>query len=229
VKKVNDNYDEGLDLAFDKKYPAIATEVDGRYTTTIYILRGIEAPEEFVEVLAVMAAAQEGDTITFKFNTSGGRLDSTLMLMDAMESCKAVLVGEIVGEVASAGTMLAMKMDHLRAAKWGSMMIHNYSGGMYGKGGEQKVQAEFSLPFLERFFHDVYKDFLTKKERKKVIKDQDMYLDAQDIEERFEKVLTKRQERVTKKVEELNKAAIKQGIEEAFAFLDEHSDEVEEL
>jgi len=214
-----------INSIFEKKYPIITTEGEnGALNSTIYITQEIGAPHEIVEIVALLTAAEDGDTATFKFNTPGGRLDTTLMALDAFASTKALLIGEIVGEVASAGTMWVMAMDDIIVSEWGSMMIHNYTGGIYGKGYELKTRMEFETPFLESFMYGTYKHFLTKKEIGRIVTDKDIYMGANEIMGRWSVVMGKRQKRAEKRIVSQEATNIANGITEARAFLAEYAE-----
>jgi len=194
-----DKHQVELPVIYDKHVPIVSTPLEnGKVQTVIHIVREITEPSEYVEALTVMNNALEGDIVVFNLNTPGGRLDSTYMLLDAMEHTAATTVARITGEVASAGTMLVMKADSVEAYRWGSMMIHNFSGGFVGKGNEVDVEVAFALPHLKDFFSDTYRYFLTKKEISRVIKDHDIYMGATEIAKRFEIVNIKREKAFNK-------------------------------
>jgi ATP-dependent protease ClpP protease subunit len=182
-----------IDTIFEKDYPAITIEDGNNFKTTIHICKEIEGPEKFIEILSVINSAEEGDTIIFNLNTPGGRSDTTIMLLDALDDCKALLIGKVSGEVASAGTMLLMAMDEIQVATWGNLMIHNYSQGMFGKGGEIAKRMKFEIPHLSKMYHSLYSDFLTEEEIDTVVNDGDIYCDKQDILIRWSNVIKTRE------------------------------------
>ncbi len=208
---------------FDKPYPMLTTEGEnGALNTTIHITREIGPAHDFIEAVSLMAAAEPQDTITFKFNTPGGCLDTTLMLLAAFENCKALLHGDVVGEVASAGTMLLMEMDSISVSKWGSIMIHNYSGGVYGKGHELQARMDFEKTHLPALFNDIYRPFLTKAECAHVLAGGDLYFNATEIMGKWELVNKKRQKMLSKKLQKEAQCQIEDGIIQSRKFLEEH-------
>ena len=66
-------------------------------------------------------------------------------------------------------------------------MIHNYSGGAQGKAHEIEAQIKFDKTNMPRFFKSVYKHFLTDRELGKVLKGDDIYLNAEEVTVRWEK------------------------------------------
>ena len=67
------------------------------------------------------------------------------------------------------------------------MMIHTSSGCSFGKQSDIKKEEEFFNPWLEDFFNEIYKNFLTKKEIQNVLDGHDMWLRADEVVERFKK------------------------------------------
>jgi len=161
------------------------------YLYRVYILDEIYAPVEYGELVELFHDLDDDVTVEVYLNTNGGSLDSAIMLIDAMKNSNARVIGKLSGMVASAGTMLTMAFDEVEVAPYTSFMIHNYSssGGGAIKGNELKVQQAFTEKETAKLFREVYKGFLTPREIKKVINDQDMWMDKEEVEKRFAKKL----------------------------------------
>lgn len=185
---------------FANKHVHIVNQAGGgdSVNTTIYITNEIAEPSEYTEMLATLAAAQENDTIELIINSPGGRVDTAVMILNALSQTNAFTKAKVVGEAASAASMIMLAADELEVAPFAFAMIHNYSTGMYGKGHELKTQSDFIHSAYGELFHGVYKGFLSKKERKQVIEGKDMYLSADDIEARWGKVQEARQKYMAK-------------------------------
>lgn len=178
---------------WDELYPIFSTkDAEGVTNHYVYISTYFESPNTFSEVIALLDTAPEGDRIIFKINSGGGYLDSVTMLIDAIRNSDAEVVADISGSVASAATMLTLACDDIYVAPHTSFMIHNYSGGVGGKGGEIKAHSSHITPMTTALYYDIYKGFLTKKEIKKVIKDKDFWMPPEEVMRRWENVLAKR-------------------------------------
>jgi hypothetical protein len=70
-------------------------------------------------------------------------------------------------------------------------MFHNYSGGVFGKGGEQYDQIQYERAWSEKFMNEVYKDFLTTDEIKSMLDNKDIWMTSEQVLERIEKVMKK--------------------------------------
>lgn len=214
IRKVYNTQEVDPDSLWDRYVPIMTTQKpDGTLESVVHIIDVIAEPRQYTELVSLLRAAQEGDTVIFNLNTPGGALDTTLMICDAIENTEATVKGRVTGSVASAGTILVMSMDELEVANFGSMMIHNYSGGVFGKGHEIEAQTKFEIPFLKKFFHETYKTFLNKDERNAVIGGHDHYMAEDEIIERWGKLQARRDKLIGQFMEAQNKAQIAATVE----------------
>lgn len=153
--------------------------------TTAYLTNTIEEPSEYNELCFKLKSASPAEIFTLVINTPGGILDSALMLVDAIKTSKAKVIAQISGTVASAGTIITLACDEVEVAPHTAFMIHNYSGGLVGKGHELKAHQEFVDANLNNSFTDLYKGFLTPSEIKKVIDGKDYWMNRDEVLERL--------------------------------------------
>ena len=153
--------------------------------TTAYLTNTIEEPSEYNELCFRLKSASPAEIFTLVINTPGGILDSALMLVDAIKTSKAKIIAQISGTVASAGTIITLACDDVEVAPHTAFMIHNYSGGLVGKGHELKAHQEFVDANLNNSFTDLYKGFLTPSEIKKVIDGKDYWMNRDEVLERL--------------------------------------------
>jgi hypothetical protein len=66
-------------------------------------------------------------------------------------------------------------------------MIHNYSGGMSGKGHEVKARQRFTDVHLNTAFASFYSGFLTNEEIDNVIDGVDLWMGAEEVSERWKR------------------------------------------
>ena len=200
---------------FDKKFPILQKPIEGTTNIeyTAYIFEEIGAPYEFFELLNILNTAIEGDLILLNMSTPGGRGDSAVIIRDAIKNSRADVLGSIVGEVASAGTLIALACDGLRVADNADFMCHNFTAGVYGKGHEIKDGSRFLLKNAKGFIKDCYKDFLTKGELKKLLNGKDYYFNSKELRKRWDNVISKREEAINKVVKEEEEAHTKSLVE----------------
>lgn len=140
---------------------------------------------DYAELYHTLRNAQEHETVTLHLSTPGGMVDTAFILIDAIRNTPAFVTANLVGSVASAGTMVALSCDDLRVADHTTFMIHNYSSGLVGKGHELKARQEFTDKSLNIAFKEFYSDFLTDVEMEEVIGGKDMWMGKDDIISRW--------------------------------------------
>lgn len=159
----------------------------------IYITDVITGPEDYINVFDILINAREDEIIRFILSTPGGRLDTINKIRGLADLTKAKTIA-VIGDVASAGTILALSFDDIVVMPNIEFFVHNYSGGVGGKGHELYAHAAFLQKEMPKIFKDFYAGFLTAEEIDLIIAGQDLYLNAEEVEERWANVLTYRDE-----------------------------------
>lgn len=159
---------------------------------TAYITDSITAPSDYTNVFNMFAQAKEDETIEVLFCTPGGRKDTLDLLRAAAERTEA-FTKAILGDVASAGTIIPLAFDDIEALPNTEFMIHNYSGAAWGKHHELIAQADFMKKEMPECFRRYYKNFLTDEEIEYVISGNDLYLNASEVNERWQNVMKVRE------------------------------------
>lgn len=159
----------------------------------VYLTKAIGAPSQYTELFDLLVSAQPGEQIHFFINSPGGRVDTTCQLTSLMESCLAETYAHILGQAASAASVIPMYVDNLSVSPTSFMMIHNYSSGAYGKGDDLILSVTEQDKWVKNLFNEAYEDFLSPEEIAEVFRNQDIYLFPEQILERWEKVLKMRQ------------------------------------
>lgn len=181
----------------------------------IYIHGPIRAPHHYTKEFELLRNAKEDEIINIYFCTPGGYLSTAAHFISLFDSCKANLVGHLVGPVASAGTVMALRMDDLAIYDFCYMMMHNYSGGGWGKGDDLVLSVLNDDAWVKTIMRDCYKNFLTEDEiEKEIFKNQDIYLHPDQIMERWERVLQYRELQAQEATDFLEDKAIKELVEQ---------------
>lgn len=155
-------------------------------TMKAYLTGAIEEPFLYNELCYQLKTLPEDYTVSLFINTPGGIIDSAFMIADAIKTAKAKVIGNLSGTVASAGTLITMTCDEVEITPHLSFMIHNYSGGMAGKGHEMKARQKFTDDHLNEAFKSFYSGFLTEEEMDKVIEGTDLWMGSDEVSERWE-------------------------------------------
>jgi len=212
---MEENQQAELDSIFKSEYPIVTTQTESGYRSTVTIAVEIKEPHTVIELVTLLDSAEDGDEIIFRLITPGGKIETTIMLCDAMQRTKAFLTAEIVGEVASAATILALQCDAIRVANYASFMIHAYSSGVYGKRGETAARMAFESSEMQKFFYDMYIPFLTQDECDKVLLGVDKYLTKDEILDRWEVLMQERGSKASEHMMEEATRIQQQRIEDA--------------
>jgi ATP-dependent protease ClpP protease subunit len=190
---------ELLPMKSDGK-PAYTERNQGRILD-FYILGEIEHPEEYADWFDTIRNCGLNDIVRIHFNSQGGDLFTAIQFMRVLRECQGMTIASAEGACMSAATLIFLSCDSFEVSAHTSFMIHNYSGGTFGKGGEMMDQLTFESKWAETLFNDAYTGFLTPSEITSVLKGQDMWMSADQVIER----LNARQE-LKKAAEEAAKA-----------------------
>lgn len=185
----NQGHEDEVDF---KEYKTEIYYDESKRLFTAYITDEITAPSDYTNVFNMFAQAKEDETIEVLFCTPGGRKDTLDLLRAAAERTEA-FTKAILGDVASAGTIIPLAFDDLEALPNTEFMIHNYSGSAWGKHHELMAQADFMKREMPECFRRYYKDFLNSDELEYVIAGNDIYLNADEVNERWQNVMRVRE------------------------------------
>lgn len=153
-----------------------------------YLNTDIQEPHLYSDIVNHLTTAEACDTFYFHLNTAGGRLDTGIQLINAMRTSLAKVVTVLDGKAYSLGTLLLLSGQEIVVHDFGTIMIHNFSSGMYGKGHELTSQLEATTKSFNHMAKQIYVPFISETEFNRVIKGEDLWMDAIEIRERLERV-----------------------------------------
>lgn len=151
----------------------------------VYLTGAIDEPHNYNEMCYLLGTADTDTRVDIYLNTPGGIIDSAFMIANAILNSNALVVAHLSGTVASAGTLISMACDEVLPTPHLSFMIHNYSGGMAGKGHEMKARQKFTDDHLNEAFKSFYSGFLTDEEMERVIEGTDLWMGTEEVIERW--------------------------------------------
>lgn len=155
-----------------------------------YYLSGyIEEPANYVKMIYNITTATPAETIIIHLNTPGGVLSTGIQLINAMQFSQGHIVCSLEGEADSLGSLIFLAADEFIIHDNSTMMIHNFTGGTYGKGNEQVSQLEANIKWFDKLARDYYLPFITEKELGNILKDEDLWLQTKDIRNRIIKMV----------------------------------------
>lgn len=159
-----------------------------------YMSGDIEGPEEYIEWFDTIRHAKPNDIIKIYINSYGGDLLTAIQFMRVIGDCEGYVVCSVEGACLSAATMIFLNADSFEVTPHSIFMFHNYSAGVFGKGGEMIDQLQHERKWSEGLLKEVYKDFLTEVEIAAILNNKDIWMGVDDITTRMEARIAKRNE-----------------------------------
>jgi len=160
----------------------------------LYLKSVLEHPEEMVSFIEILSVFSENDQVEIHVNTPGGAVYSLDSLLHAMRKCEAHIHGICTGEVASAGTWVALNCDSIEVSPDVVFLFHSATYGVGGKQEDVRQRVEFETKHLRKFIETHYEHFFTSEEIDKIINEKhEWYMDADEFLERYERRNTLRE------------------------------------
>ena len=131
---------------------------------TIFLDECIDNTSYYRSAIATLKSASESDIISMVFDTEGGLCHTASVFESAMRECKAHIKGELCGQVASAGTKLALACDDWVVGDDVVFMCHTASYGASNSAEKLRDQVEFLDKWVTKMNTDTYTGFLTEDE-----------------------------------------------------------------
>ena len=150
-----------------------------------YLSGEIESPEEYIQWFDTIRHAGETDVIKIYINSPGGDVFTTIQFMRALKETPANVVMSVEGVCASAATMIFLCGDSFEVSDHSMFMFHNYSSGVFGKGGEMFDQLKHEREWSAKLLKEVYKDFLTETEINSILDNKDIWMDGEEVIKRL--------------------------------------------
>lgn len=177
-------YDEEDIEALPVGYLPYVVNTTVRNEYTFPIDEEIGAPSYYRNLIRVLDEAVEGDVVVLKINSNGGRGDSCSAILHAIQFTEATTVGEIVCDCHSAVSLIALSCDVLIVSDFANMLCHSARFGTGGKSTDVLASAMHHKKISDSMITNAYKDFLTDEEIADVINGKELYLDAEQINQR---------------------------------------------
>lgn len=150
-----------------------------------YLSGEILEPEEYIEWFDIIRNASAQDTVKIYINSGGGDLYTTLQFLRVFGETEAHIITSVEGACMSAATMVFLHGHEHEVTPHSLFMFHNYSAGVFGKGGEMYDQLQFERRWSENFMREVYANFLTAEEIGSMLNNKDIWMTSDEVIERL--------------------------------------------
>ena len=177
----------GKDVKLFHIYEATITQ----HVYHIYLSHELGHPTCYADMIFSISAAAENDIIVMHLNTPGGQLNTGIQIINAIRSTQAHVICSLEAEAHSMASLIFLAGDEFVVHDNSMMLLHNFSGGIQGKGHEMAASVEGTKKWFQDTASKLYYPFLTHAEIKRVFKGEDLYLHSEDIAKRLKRVMAK--------------------------------------
>ena len=165
----------------------------------------IKEPSYYRNLIEVLNNATEQDLVVLNINSFGGHLDSAISIIDALRNTRANTLAWISGSAYSAAGLIALSCQNVEVGEFATFMCHNSQYGLGGYTTDIKDRAVFEHKMISKIMHSVYKHFLSVDEVEAVLSNKTIWMDADEIVERFAKMQEKLQDEFEAELEAFQK------------------------
>jgi len=190
--KFNKNYNSKLSKSYDDEDEPTESntgyfiESQSFHEFTVPIDNDFGPPSQYRAVVQMLLNATEEDSVVYLINSRGGRMDGLQTLLEATKMCKAQTTAVILGECASAASILALTCDSVHVTESSSMLCHSVSMSTGGKHSDVVAHLEHMTKTTHNLMRKTYEGFLTEDELAGMLNGREIFMDAQEIIDHLE-------------------------------------------
>lgn len=151
-----------------------------------YLNNEITRNDVYVDMIQQIRMAQAEDDVFIYLNNRGGLVDTGIQIINAFDECQGVVHTVIDGIAASIAAVIWLAGHQRTVLNHGSLMLHNFSAGVSGKGHEILETVMGYNSYILEMFKMYTTPFLTDEEYAKMIDGKDYWFSANQIKERLE-------------------------------------------
>jgi len=169
------------------------------YTKTLsskhtVFLNEVSDPVYFNDFFDLLQNCSEQDFVEININSFGGLECSAIQFYNELKNCKAHVHCSTSGYCCSAGSVILLAGNTWSITKNSKIMIHSPSGWFSGKHNDVITRIDFEREWVNSFFKEVYKGFLTEKEIKEAIEGKDFWFTGEEAITRLEKMVKEKKQ-----------------------------------
>jgi ATP-dependent Clp protease, protease subunit len=154
-----------------------------------YISKEIGDPEHYTDMIHFLNSAGATDVVSIHLNTPGGRLDTGVQIINAIQNSQAKVITILESTAYSLGSLIFLSGDEMVVNDYCLLMFHNFNSGLIGKGNELSSELEAMLQWFKSLAEDIYVPFLTPEELARITRGEDMWMQSSEIRSRLEKMI----------------------------------------
>jgi ATP-dependent protease ClpP protease subunit len=178
-----------VDVTKEHVLITVATTADSTgLKYNVYMDNEIAAPSKYRNLLEFLDKATDTDIFILKLNGPGGNLYTCAQIVHAINSTKATVIGELVGEVCSAHANIFVSCHSHMVHPYSVMMVHTLSSWAYGKGEDVTRMGTANNAMTKLMYKDLFDGFLSDEELVDILdNNKDLwFIGVEDINSRLE-------------------------------------------
>lgn len=180
---------EEIEDITDNKHFSYYEQMVSKRIMHFYLSNEISEPVNYITMIYKISSADPSDTIIIHINTIGGDLGTGIQIVNAIKSSQAHIICSIEGYAYSLASMIFLAGHEFIVHDNSLMLIHNETGGLYGKGNERMTEMAATVKWFNTLAKSYYVPFISEQELEAVLKDEDIWLQAADIRKRLGKMV----------------------------------------
>lgn len=145
----------------------------------LYVSGVIDENKHFDDILHQLRKAGGDDILEVRVSSVGGDVSAGQRVIAVMEEMfKGRNITVLDPEGSSMAAMIFLAGDKRVVYAHSVCMLHNYSMGIFGKGGEIGDRYVSTNKSMNKYLKTLIMPYVTKKEFKRILDGKDLYLDA---------------------------------------------------
>lgn len=182
-----DDEDEVMNFPTNKQPLGFSVKSQSFYNFTVHLCEEIKDASYYTKIFDLMLEAGDNDVIDLMIASPGGDLEGLNMLLEGMRLTEAYVRAILIGACHSAASILAMNAHDVVVTDSCTMLVHGVRTGFGGKMVDLDAFTAHSKKVTDKLLRQSYEGFLTPDELKEVIHGRELWLDADEVRERFER------------------------------------------
>jgi len=146
---------------------------------TLYLSDVLEQNREIDQVIAALRASGGDDILEIRINSGGGEVaigQKIIALIQEVFGGRTITIMD--AEASSMAAIIFLAGSKRVVYQHSICMLHNYSTGLFGKGGEVGDRYIALNDSLAEYLKHAIEPYTKKKEFKRILDGKDLYLDA---------------------------------------------------
>ena len=153
-----------------------------------YFSGEIEEAYKYVNLIDTLRKMNSLDDLTLYINSTGGRLDTTCQIINAMTQSKGHITTFLDGNAHSAAALIFLSGHSLEFSDSSFMLCHYFTTGTNGKIKDMINYTESVNKRYKYFFKEIYQKFFTTDELEEMFNGKEFWLTAKDIRARLKNI-----------------------------------------